>query len=56
MIPQFDYAFYLWTSYAVFAVVIGWQVIQPRLRRRRILAELREEMALTAGGYDDTNS
>jgi len=51
MIPELDYAFYVWTSYGVFAVTVLWQFIQPRLRRRRLLAELHEEQALTHG-YD----
>ncbi|NEZ03611.1 heme exporter protein CcmD [Wenzhouxiangella sp. XN201] len=56
MIPELDYAFYVWSSYALFAVVIGWQFLQPLLRRRRILAELREELALKTGKYDDPNA
>ena len=56
MIPELDYAFYVWTSYGVFAVVIGWQIVQPLLRRQRLFAELREEAALRIGEYDDTNS
>jgi heme exporter protein CcmD len=53
MIPELDYAFYVWTSYGVFAVVVAWQVLQPLMRRRRILAEIREEQALRSGEYDD---
>ncbi|WP_376690711.1 heme exporter protein CcmD [Wenzhouxiangella sp. EGI_FJ10409] len=56
MIPQLDYAFYVWTSYGLFAVIMAWQFIQPRLRRRRILAELREEYALQLGNYDDPDA
>jgi len=56
MIPQLDYAFYVWTSYGLFAAIMAWQFIQPRLRRRRIIAELREEMALHTGSYDDSNA
>ncbi|WP_376696844.1 heme exporter protein CcmD [Wenzhouxiangella sp. EGI_FJ10305] len=56
MIPQLDYAFYVWTSYGLFAVVMAWQFIQPRLRRRRIVAELREELALQSGNYDDPDA
>jgi heme exporter protein CcmD len=55
MIPEFGYAFYIWTSYGVFAAVIAWQIIQPLMRRQRIFAELREEAALRSGDYDDTN-
>ena len=56
MIPQLDYAFYVWTSYGLFAVIMVWQFLQPRLRRRRILAELREENALQSGKYDDPDA
>ena len=56
MIPQLDYAFYVWTSYGVFVTVAAWQFIQPRLARRRILAELQEERALETGSYDDTDA
>lgn len=56
MIPQFDYAFYVWTSYGLFAVVMTWQFFQPRIRRRKILAELKEQQALKTGGYRDTSA
>jgi heme exporter protein CcmD len=56
MIPQLDYAFYVWTSYGLFAVIMAWQFVQPRLRRRRLLAELREEQALQTGSYDDPDA
>lgn len=56
MIPQLDYAFYVWSSYGLFTLTMAWQFLQPRFRRRRILAELREERALTTGGYGDANS
>jgi len=49
MIPQFEYAVFVWTSYGVFATVVIWQFLQPVLRRRRLLAELREEAALQSG-------
>ncbi|QKK02885.1 MAG: heme exporter protein CcmD [Pseudomonadota bacterium] len=56
MIPELDYAFYVWTSYGVFAVTMLWQFVQPRLRHRRLLAELHEERALTDGYAHDTNA
>jgi len=56
MIPQLDYASYVWTSYGLFALIVAWQFIQPRLQRKRILAELREELALQTGDYDDTDA
>lgn len=56
MIPEFEYAPYVWTSYGLFAAAIVWQFLQPRLRRRRLLAELQEEMALRKGKYDDADA
>lgn len=56
MILQLDYAFYVWTSYGLFIAIAVWQFIQPRLARRRILAQLREERALETGSYDDTDA
>jgi len=53
MIPEFEYAAYVWSSYAIFAVVIAWQAIVPFLRRRRLIAELREERAFKTGTYGD---
>lgn len=51
MIPQFEYAVFVWGSYGIFAAVVAWQFIQPKLRRRRLQAELREEIALQSGDY-----
>lgn len=45
MIPELDYAGYVWASYGAFAVILAWQVLQPLVRRRRILAELRHRAA-----------
>lgn len=56
MIPQLDYAFYVWTSYGLFAVIMGWQFVQPRVRSRRLVAELREEQAMQTGNYNDTDA
>ncbi|WP_440222210.1 heme exporter protein CcmD [Dokdonella sp. MW10] len=35
------YGAYVWSSYAIFAVVLAIDYIAPRLHRRRVLAELR---------------
>ena len=51
MIPAFEYAPYVWTSYGIFAMIVAWQVLQPLLKRRRLQAELREELALERGEY-----
>lgn len=53
MIPQFEFAGYVWTSYAVFAIIVAWQIVQPILRRRRLEAEIQEELALTKREYSD---
>ncbi len=53
MIPQFDFAAFVWTSYAIFAIIIAWQIAQPILRRKRLEAEIREELALSQGEYRD---
>ncbi len=53
MIPQFEFAAFVWTSYAIFAIIVAWQIIQPIWRRRRLEAEIREEMALNQGEYSN---
>ena len=39
------YAVYVWPAYAVFFIVLLADTVAPRLRRRRILAELRARLA-----------
>ena len=39
------YAGYVWPAYAVFFVVLIIDTIAPRLRRRRVLRELRSRLA-----------
>lgn len=51
MIPEIDYAPYVWASYGAFAVIMAWQIIQPIVRRRRLMAELRELQAGRDGQY-----
>jgi heme exporter protein CcmD len=45
MIPEITHAQYVWSSYAVFAVIVGWQFIQPLLRRKRLITNLLEAEA-----------
>jgi len=45
MIPELSHAAYVWSSYALFALVIGWQFLQPLVRRRRVLREVAESVA-----------
>src|SRR5690625_5700853 len=53
VIPQFNYAFYVWSSYGLFAAVMAWQLFQPLVQRRNIMAGLREQEAGKSGGADD---
>jgi heme exporter protein D len=39
------YAAYVWPAYAVFFIVLVADAIAPRLRRRRVLRELRARIA-----------
>jgi heme exporter protein D len=39
------YAAYVWPAYAVFFIVLIADTVAPRLRRRRILGELRARLA-----------
>ncbi len=39
------YAFYVWTSYGFFAVVMLWITLAPILRRRAMLRELGDRLA-----------
>ncbi|HEV7489617.1 MAG TPA: heme exporter protein CcmD [Rhodanobacteraceae bacterium] len=38
------YGTYIWPSYAVFLIVLAIDAIAPRLRRKRVLAELRGKL------------
>lgn len=38
------YAMYIWPAYAVFLVVLAIDAIAPRLRRKRVLAEIRSKL------------
>lgn len=35
------YAFYVWAAYGCFFIVMGWNLIQPRIERRRLLKLLK---------------
>lgn len=39
------YAAYVWPAYAVFFIVLITDTVAPRLRRRRVLSELRARLA-----------
>jgi heme exporter protein D len=38
------YGGYVWTSYAVFFVVLAIEALAPRAQRRRLLAEIRARL------------
>jgi heme exporter protein D len=38
------YAAYIWPAYAVFFIVLAIDAVAPRLRRRRVLADLRARL------------
>jgi heme exporter protein D len=38
------YAFYVWTAYAFFAVVMGWNLVLPLLDKRKVMKLLQARM------------
>jgi len=45
MLPDFSYATYVWSSYAVAAAVIVWQALQPIFRHRRLEKQIKQDHA-----------
>ncbi|MGK7295169.1 MAG: heme exporter protein CcmD [Candidatus Wenzhouxiangella sp. M2_3B_020] len=45
MIPDISHAQYVWTSYAIFALIVGWQFVQPLVRRKKLVANMIEAEA-----------
>lgn len=43
------YAFYVWISYAFFALVVMWSLLQPRIARRKLLQLHKARMQREAG-------
>ena len=35
-----NYGFYVWSSYALFALMLAWDLLLPRWRMRRVLREI----------------
>jgi heme exporter protein D len=52
------YAFYVWTAYGVFAIVMIWSYLAPVLRRRQFEQTYRAQQAMLARRKktDDTDS
>ncbi|GEM_PF-1354274 len=48
MIPEFSYANYVWSSYAIAMAVVLWQALGPMFKHRRLLWQLREDQLLEA--------
>ena len=46
MIPEFSYAVYVWSSYAIAAGIVGWQAAIPAFKHRALLAQIREDRCL----------
>ncbi|HZX69621.1 MAG TPA: heme exporter protein CcmD [Rhodanobacter sp.] len=46
------YAAYVWPAYALFFIVLIADTVAPRLRRRRILAELRARLARQSARHE----
>lgn len=50
------YAAYVWPAYAVFFIVLIADAVAPRLRRRRVLRELRTRIARQGARQTRTGS
>lgn len=50
------YAAYVWPAYAVFFIVLIADTVAPRLRRRRVLRELRARLVRQQGRQDRAGS
>ena len=49
------YATYVWSSYALFFLVLIADTIAPQLRRRRVLTELRARLVRQQARHSRTN-
>lgn len=50
------YGLYVWSSYAISAVVLLLNVIQPIMRERRTVRELQKRFSLTTANKSDEHS
>ena len=41
------YAFYVWTSYGLALIILGWQFVQPILARRQLLKQMAQKARRT---------
>jgi heme exporter protein D len=42
------HGFYVWTAYLFFSVVMGWNLVQPLVDRRKVMKLLKARMARDA--------
>jgi len=47
------YSYYVWMAYGFFFIVMGWNLIQPRLERRKILQLLQARRQRDAGRQEN---
>jgi heme exporter protein D len=50
------YAFYVWLAYGFFFIVMGWNLLQPRQERRRIIKLLQARRQREAGRQDSRSN
>ena len=44
LVDMGKYGVYIWSSYALFAAMLAWDALMPRLRARRVLRDLQRRM------------
>ncbi|MEM1080075.1 MAG: heme exporter protein CcmD [Pseudomonadota bacterium] len=44
MIPNFEYAAFVWSSYLIFSLVIAWQFLQPWFKRKQLARQIAEQL------------
>jgi heme exporter protein D len=50
------YAFYVWLAYGFFFIVMGWNLLQPRQERRRIIKLLQARRQRESGRQDSRSN
>lgn len=58
ILPELNYAPFVWSSYGVFAAVCAWQFLAPWMRRRRLVRQIREQLEerRAANALKETNA
>lgn len=47
MIPEFGYAEYIWSSYAIAMGIVLWQALTPLLKHRQLIRYIQEDHLLS---------